>query len=151
MRIGSDAVLNPLVLPGSLLAQYYVDWLDNSSQTIGRIQGPRRSLLPLDPNSRYSVNPETFALTIQSVSFDDRGIYFGVVGVADPAGQTFLYTQTQTLGVTLDVYGERSLDLYHPVPSVHAHGYQKPFRNRIVQLMEVQCHGDALCVPAVVG
>ena len=112
VQIDGDAVLTPLIPPGSLLAQYYIDWLtNNSSQTVGRIQGPR-SFLPMDSNPKYSVNRDTFALTIRSVSFDDRGLYYGVVGVRDPAGQLNLYTQTQTLGVTLDVYGERSLDFF---------------------------------------
>ncbi len=127
VAIGSDAVLIPLIPPGRLLAQYYIDWLKNSSsQILGSIQGPRPSS-PLGPNPKYSVNPDTFALTIPSVSFDDRGVYFGVVGVVDPAGQLNLYTQTQTLGVTLDVYGERSLNLlslFHVANWL----YQKPFR-----------------------
>ncbi len=106
MAIGSDAVLTPLIPPGRLLAQYSIDWLDNSSQILSSIQGPRPSL-PLGPNPKYSVNPDTFALTIRSVSSEDRGVYYGVLG---EGRQTVLYVQTQTLGVTLDVYGERSLD-----------------------------------------
>ncbi len=118
MAIGSDVLLTPLIPPGRLLAQYYIDWLDNSSQILGSIQGPRPPL-PLGPNPKYSVNPDTFALTIRSVSSEDRGVYYGVLSVVKQTVNTingqishraYTYTQTQTLGVTLDVYGERNLD-----------------------------------------
>ena len=57
-------------------------------------------------SEKYSVDPKTFALIIHSVRFEDRGSYRGVVGVTDPEGQSFTYTQTQEREVTLEVFGK---------------------------------------------
>ena len=102
---GRDAVLPPLISPGALILQYFIDWQDaTSSATLARIQVPR-SEVPAK-SERYSIDPDTFELTIHSVRFEDRGSYRGVIGVRDPEGQSFTYTQTQERGVTLEVFGK---------------------------------------------
>ncbi len=108
IKKGEEAVLEPLVSPGMLLGQYFIDWMNGSNtEALATIQGPRLSpTLLRSVDSRYSVDPNTFALTIRQVSFSDRGLYLGVVGVADPKGQLFFYTQTQSMGINLEVYGE---------------------------------------------
>ncbi len=106
---GHDAVLHPLIPPGMLLAQYFIDWINSSSaDIIATIQGPRAISTVFNPDSRYFVDPNTFALTIRGVSFSDRGLYSGVLGVADPAGRELTYMQTQSLKVDLDVYGKKN-------------------------------------------
>ena len=104
---GRDAVLPPLISPGALILQYFIDWQNaTSSVTLARIQGPR-SQMTFVPNERYSVSPDTFALTINSVRFEDRGSYLGVIGAREPTsggqGQTFTQSQTLTESVTLEV------------------------------------------------
>ena len=108
---GTNAELPPLISPGKLLQQYFIDWQDaNSSQTIARIEGPRSTIPLFEPNERYSVNPDSFVLMIDSVRFEDRGSYLGVIGVMDPAGMSFTYDQTRVRTVTLEVYGEQFLN-----------------------------------------
>ena len=104
---GRDAVLTPLISPGALVQQYFIDWQDaTSSATLARIQGPRSQTIFM-PNERYSVSPDTFALTIHSVRFEDRGSYLGVIGAREPTsggqGQTFTQVQTLTEAVMLEV------------------------------------------------
>ena len=104
---GTDAVLPPLVPPGALIQQYFIDWYNATSPaTLARIQGPRNQVPLFEPHTRYSVDSNTLSLTIQSVKFEDRGSYLGVVGVMDPAGQPFTYKQTMIKNITLEVYGE---------------------------------------------
>ena len=103
---GRDAVLTPLISPGALIQQYFIDWQDTtSSATLAHIQGPR-SQQQVVSNERYSIDPQTFELTISSVRFKDRGSYLGLIGVIDPKGQQFTYEHTQQKSITLDVYGE---------------------------------------------
>ncbi len=105
---GNTATLNPLVCPGKLIQQYFIDWKRNgTSETIAKIQGPRPNPSIFNPDPRYSVDRDIFSLTIQSVSFQDRGVYLGVVGVADPEGQEMEDTRTARQGVTLEVYGKK--------------------------------------------
>ena len=105
-KAGRDAVLPPLISPGVLIQQYFIDWQDaTSSVTLAYIQGPR-SQRSIVTDRRYSINPDTFELTISSVRFEDRGSYLGVIGVMDPEGQLFMYERTRQNNVTLDVYGE---------------------------------------------
>ena len=73
--------------------------------TFAYIQGPR-SQRSIVTDKRYSINPETFELTISSVRFEDRGSYLGVIGVMDPEGEFFTYEQTRQYNITLDVYGK---------------------------------------------
>ena len=81
---GTDAILPPLISPGALKELYFVDWRRNStSETLVRIEVPRNE--PGMTNGRYSVDQDSFALTIQSVQFEDRGLYFGVYKVAELA------------------------------------------------------------------
>ena len=108
---GRDAVLPPLISPGALIQQYFIDWQNaTSAQTLARIQGPRDQLPSFEQSMRYSVNPETFDLTIQSVRFEDQGSYLGVIGVREPTsdgqGLSFTYDQTRTSEVMLVVHGE---------------------------------------------
>ena len=103
------AHLLPLEPPGALIQQYYIDWQDaTNSVTLARIQGPRNQR-PIEPFERYSTDPDSFALTINPVRFEDRGAYLGVIGVRDPTpgGLSFTYTQTQLRNITLEVYGEQ--------------------------------------------
>ena len=98
----------PLEPPGALIQQYFIDWQDAAtSVTLAHIQGPRNQR-PIEPFERYSIDPDSFALTISPVRFEDRGAYLGVVGVRDPSpgGLSFTYTQTQLINITLEVYGE---------------------------------------------
>ena len=104
---GTNAYISPLISPGALLQQYFIDWLDTAtSQTLVRIQGGRNQGLSFRPNERYSISPETFMFTIHSVRFEDRGNYTGVMGVMDPEGMPFIYTQTETEQISLEVNGE---------------------------------------------
>ena len=108
---GTDAILPPLISPGALLELYFIDWQmerNGTLETLAQIQGPRIQSPVTTMDQRYSVNPETFALMIQSVTFEDRGIYFGVLGVRDPEGMEFVYEELRLSGVTLDVYGKQT-------------------------------------------
>ena len=107
---GRDATLSSLIPPGALIQQYFIDWQNAATMaTLVRIQGPRSQLSLIEQNERYSVDPDTFDLTIQSVTFEDRGHYRGVIGVMEPTtgGQLFTYEQTQMKNITLEVYGEQ--------------------------------------------
>lgn len=102
---GDTAVLRPLEYPGSLIQQYFIDWRRNGSlETIASIQGPRSgSTVP--SSDMYTVDPDNFELIIPSVSRDDQGLYFGVLGVRDPGGSSFFYTETESRGILLEVFG----------------------------------------------
>ena len=103
---GDTVSLPPLISPGALTQQYYIDWRNAETlETVARIEGPRSQQL-IEPTERYSVDPDTFALIIDSVRFEDRGFYLGVIGVMDPAGSSFVYTQTEMQNIELEVYGE---------------------------------------------
>ena len=106
---GADTVqLSPLVSPGVLIQQYFIDWRNStSSVTLASIQGPR-SQQTVEPNEKYSVDPDSFNLTIRSVRFEDRGPYMGVIGVMDPEGQLFTYERTRDVEITLEVNSESS-------------------------------------------
>ena len=109
---GTDAILPPLISPGALRDElYFIDWQmgrNGTLETLAQIQGPRIQSPVTTMDQRYSVNPETFVLMIQSVTFEDRGIYFGVLGVRDPQGMEFFYEELRSSGVTLDVYGKQA-------------------------------------------
>ena len=107
---GADTVqLHPLVSPGVLIQQYFIDWRNaTSSVTLTSIQGPR-SQQTVEPNEKYSVDPDSFNLNIHSVRFDDRGPYMGVIGVMDPEGQLFTYERTRDVEITLEVNSESFL------------------------------------------
>ena len=107
---GMDAALSPLISPGALIQQYFIDWESAATMaTLARIQGPRSQVFSIEQSERYSVDPETFNLIIRSVTFEDSGHYRGVIGVMEPTtgGQLFTYDQTQVRNITLEVYGEQ--------------------------------------------
>ena len=119
---GSDVYISPLISPGALLQQYFIDWLDRAtSQTLVRIQGRRNQNLSFRPNERYSIDPETFMFTIHSVRYEDQGNYTGVVGVMDPEGMPFIYPQTETRHISLEVNGESAFMHTHIKYNIHAH------------------------------
>ena len=103
------AVVDPIIGPGALLSQYSIEWKklnDSNSVTVARIAGPR-SINPInDPDMKYSVDPSSFVLTINSVSYEDRGTYRGVLFVTDPEGRLFDYDRDLIPTTTTDVYGE---------------------------------------------
>ena len=108
---GTDETLPPLVSPGALIQQYFIDWENaENSQTLTRIQGPRdqTSLFKPQFDERFVVSPNTFNLTIRSVRFEDRGSYVGVVGikVPSPGGRILVYEPTREKNITLEVIGE---------------------------------------------
>ncbi len=88
-----------------LLQRYYIDWRKNSV-AFASIQGPRPIQFSINFDSRYSINPETFELTIESVLFSDRGLYLGVVGVVEEMGLKIEDNRTANQGLTLEVNGK---------------------------------------------
>ena len=99
---GRDALLPPLISPGALIQQYFIDAA--TSETFSRPLQSKVNCNRCEVLNRYGyIN---FELTISSVRFVDRGSYLGVIGVMDPEGQLFTYERTQQNNVTLHVYGE---------------------------------------------
>lgn len=101
---GANTVqLSPLESPGMLIQRYFIDWKNaTSSVTLASIQGPR-SQQSVEPNEKYSIDPDSFNLIIHSVRYEDRGSYRGVIGVMDPEGQLFTYERTRNVEIILEV------------------------------------------------
>ncbi len=115
---GRGAVIQPLTTPGMLVQRYYIDW-KRSGNVVAAIQGPRTSPTVFNPDPRYSVDPDTFSLTIQSVAFEDRGAYIGIVGVVEPEGAVLEDTATASQNISLEVSG-KSIQL--PINGMLFHG-----------------------------
>lgn len=107
-RAGTKAVIPPYIRPGIWHSRYYIDWIKNttSGETVGGVRGQRSQSVLLPNVERFSVNTENFSLEISDVSRDDSGTYFGQLGVSEgPGAIPMPYTQIQSMGVILEVYG----------------------------------------------
>ena len=108
-EVGTTALLDCAITPGSLVEQYFVTWENGTSGLFYNQIPPISSTTATPFNPRYFIEPTNFSLLISNVQLSDSdSTYRCFVGVQDPlfGNRISFYTNTENTNLRLVVYCE---------------------------------------------